>query len=460
MYKKLTFLLTVTLILLGLSSVIQAQTVAYAYDGGVGSYGTVDLSTGLFTSINMGIQGSYFPISADNNGTDEQYVAMSNYSQTSFFLAHMNFTTLTQDSIGPIAPLASGQTQIKALAYNASTDVWYLISGDDFATTAVLYTIDINTGTLTEVGNIQNATAPITLAIDCDGNAYIVNVVAGVSTEAVLYSLNLSTAAATQIGTDLGFPDVTYSGQDMDFNPENGNLYWGAYWSSGFFSEGPSFRQIDVTNGTSTEIIALGEFDNYVSFSVNAICSVVPVELSSFSANVNGASVSLSWNTATETNNRGFSIERKSDKSDWQEIGFVPGFGTSSQQHSYSFNDDQLAAGSYSYRLKQTDYDGTFKYTDAVNAVVSVPAEFKLDQNYPNPFNPSTVISYSLPEQSFVNIKVYNITGEEITTLVNGVQTEGHHQIVFNAKNIASGIYFLRMNAGNFNSTIKMNLLR
>jgi hypothetical protein len=460
MCKKLTFFLTLALIALSISSGIQAQTFAYAYDGGIGSYVTVDLTTGLFTSINMAIQGSYFPISADNNDIDEQFVAMSNYSLTSFFLAHMNFTTQTQDSIGPIAPLASGQTQVKALAYNAVTNVWYLISGDDFATAAVLYTIDINTGALTEVGTIQNAAAPITLAIDCDGNAYVVNVEAGASTEAVLYSLDLSTAAATQIGTNLGFPNVTYGSQDMDFNPENGNLYWGAYWSSGFFSEGPSFREIDVTNGTSTEIIALGEFDNYVSFSVNAVCSIVPVELKSFSANVNNNSVALNWSTATETNNLGFNVERKSNQSDWQSIGFVPGFGTSTETHSYSFNDAQLNAGSYTYRLKQVDFDGSFQYSNEVEVEIANPSGYLLAQNYPNPFNPSTTIEFSIPNNEFVNLTVYNSLGQEVAVLVNNVLTSGSHSANFDARGFASGIYIAKLTAGNFSDTKKMNLLK
>ena len=186
----------------------------------------------------------------------------------------------------------------------------------------------------------------------------------------------------------------------------------------------------------------------------------VPVELTNFSSLVDGNSVILSWGTSTETNNKGFSIERKSDKSTWQEIGFAPGYGTSSQLHSYSYSDSHLSAGLYSYRLKQIDYNGSSKYSNVVSVIVSIPAEFRLDQNYPNPFNPSTIISYSIPVQSFVSVKIYNITGEEITSLVNEVQTKGHHQINFNGKNFASGIYFVRMKAGNFTSTIKMNILK
>jgi hypothetical protein len=282
----------------------------------------------------------------------------------------------------------------------------------------------------------------------------------GASSTAVLNSLNLTTAVATAIGTDLGLAMVTGFSQDMDFNPENGNLYWSGYWSDGFFSEGGSFRLVDISNGTSTEIGTFGQFETITGFSIDGDCPPVPVELSSFSANANGTSAVLYWSTATETNNQGFSIERKSAKTNWQEVGYVPGFGTSTEQHSYSFSDDQLGAGSYSYRLKQTDFNGAYEYSDVVNVEISIPSEFSLNQNYPNPFNPTTNISYSIPQQSFVSIKVYNITGQEVAVLANGVQTEGHHQATFDAKNLASGIYIVRMNAGSFSSTIKMNLLK
>ena len=197
------------------------------------------------------------------------------------------------------------------------------------------------------------------------------------------------------------------------------------------------------------------------------ITNIVPVELSSFTAAVNGNSVTLNWNTSTETNNKGFSIERKNANSSWQEIAFVPGFGTSTDHRSYSYTDVNLNTGNYSYRLKQVDFNGSFSYSDAVTADVSSPAKFRLDQNYPNPFNPSTKISYSIPQQSFVSIKIYSITGEEVASLVNKIQTEGHHQVVFDARNLSSGIYIARMSAvpesgqaGSLSSTIKMSLLK
>ncbi len=454
------FTMFAALLMVMATSFSQAQTLTYAFDGALFSYGVINLSTGAFSSIGFVPQGSsYYPVSADNDGVDGQYAIMVDFNLNGYHLRHINFTNLTSDSIGMVQPLAAGQTQIKGMSHDVTTDTWYVISGDDFGTAGFLYTMDITTGTLTEVGTIQNASVPITLAIDCGGNAYIVNVEGAFTTTAVLYSLNLSTAAATLVGTNLGFDNVTYGSQDMDFNPEDGNLYWSAYWSSGFFDEGGSFRMIDASTGTSTEIGTFGQFETITGLSVDAEC-VTPVEMTSFTASANGNSVTLYWSTATETNNQGFSVERMSANSSWQQIGFVPGFGTSASQHSYTFNDNNLNAGSYSYRLTQTDFDGTSTYSEVVNADISQPAVFKLDQNYPNPFNPSTKISYSVPEQSFVSIKIYSIAGEEVASLVNGMQTRGHHQAIFNAKNLSSGIYIARMTAGSFNSIIKLNLLK
>ncbi len=457
MYKKLTILLIV--LFLAVSGYTQAQT-AYAFNGGPFSYGTIDLGTGAFTSMGFIPQGSsYYPVSGDNFGVDEQYAIMADFNLSGFYLWHINFSSLTSDSVAQVSPLAAGQTMVKAMSYNDFSDTWYVISGDDFASAAYLYTMDISTGVLTEVGQIQNANSPVTLAIDCGGNAYIVNVEGLMTTTAVLYSLDLSTAAATLIGTNLGFDNVTFGSQDMDYDPANGNLYWSAYWSSGFFDEGGSFRVIDPAAGTSTEIGTFGSFETVTGFSINANCPV-PVELSSFTGSVNGTSVNLSWTTATETNNQGFSVERMSSNSSWKQIGFVPGFGTTTKEHSYSFSDNNPGTGSYSYRLLQQDFDGSSVYSEVVNVDVAQPAVFSLNQNYPNPFNPSTKISYSVPEQSFVSIKIYSISGEEVASLINGIQSVGLHQLIFNAKNLSSGIYIARMTAGSFSSIIKMNLLK
>jgi photosystem II stability/assembly factor-like uncharacterized protein len=579
------------------------------------------------------------------------------------------------------------------------------------------------------------------------------------SNTGILKTLDLSTGVTTAIGTNIGLANIAAYGHDMDFNPETGNLYWGGYWSSGFFSSGGTFRQINTATGTSTEILALGQYENYISFSVNGICEpviaqgwqwvntgfnyilydvsfppgqssvgyavgssstyngngiilkttdgglswaqissgtipgleavsftstevgyaggwqnyfikttdggstwnqininssiwyfkeiefwdanngmtstadpqiyvttnagttwtpatglnqgvedityvnanlvyvvggdekisrstngglnwtqiysgiftylflgvdfydanygmvsgedgkvlvttnggtnwtttnaggfglmrslhifnpdsayvvgtpeqifkttnsgstwvsdfignnqvalykikflenntgiicgsqgkflikldYVPVELTTFSATATGNNVYLTWSTGTEMNNSGFNIERSTNNSEWENIGFVPGFGTTTEPRTYSFNDAQVNQGIYSYRLKQIDFDGSFEYSEVVRVEVLNPNGYLLAQNYPNPFNPSTTIEFSVPGNDLVNLTVYNLLGEKVAELVNEVLTSGQHTVNFNATGLASGIYIVKMTAGSFVESRKMNLLK
>jgi hypothetical protein len=186
----------------------------------------------------------------------------------------------------------------------------------------------------------------------------------------------------------------------------------------------------------------------------------VPVELTSFTANVNNNEVTLNWATATETNNQGFEIERKALNREFEKIGYVAGFGTTTEPKSYSFKDSDIPAGNYFYRLKQIDFGGSFEYSDVIEAKVGNPEEFILEQNYPNPFNPTTTIKYSLPENSFVNLSLLNMLGEEIKTLVNEEQVAGTHTINFDADGLASGTYIYRLRTPSSVLTGKMLLIK
>lgn len=192
--------------------------------------------------------------------------------------------------------------------------------------------------------------------------------------------------------------------------------------------------------------------------------SSVPVELKSFGAMLNNGAVQLSWSTATESNNKGFDVERSSDSKNWKSIGFVPGKGTSAEISNYSFLDKNEMSGKIYYRLKQVDFDGTFEYSSVVE-ISGNPHSFSLNQNYPNPFNPSTVISYSIPSESNVSLKVYDVLGKEVITLVNAKQAAGRYTVEFNSNSvsgaaIATGVYVYKLQAGDFSTEKKMMILK
>lgn len=201
---------------------------------------------------------------------------------------------------------------------------------------------------------------------------------------------------------------------------------------------------------------------------------VVPVELTSFTATTVNNNVELKWITASELNNRGFEIQRKVlslpdgkagpqssvSNSDWRIAGFVEGSGTTTEVRQYSFTDDKVASGTYSYRLKQIDFDGTYTYSNEVDVYVHGVTEYSLEQNYPNPFNPNTVIGYQLPVTGVVTLKVFDVLGTEIATLVNEHKPAGKHKVEFNAEGLSSGIYFYSISSGHYSNTRKMLLLR
>ena len=200
---------------------------------------------------------------------------------------------------------------------------------------------------------------------------------------------------------------------------------------------------------------------------------LIPVELISFTATVNNNSVSLNWQTASEINNRGFEVERRKvgngqyavGNEEWKGIGFVEGRGTSSNMNSYSFTDVPESAGKYLYRLKQIDYDGSFEYSNDVEISFMKSVEFILEQNYPNPFNPTTKISWQSPVSSHQTLKVFDVLGNEVATLVDEFREAGNYEIDFStsggdATQLASGIYYYQLTAGSFVETKKMLMIK
>jgi hypothetical protein len=199
--------------------------------------------------------------------------------------------------------------------------------------------------------------------------------------------------------------------------------------------------------------------EHYLAERYGITSGLLPVELSSFSVAPSADGAILQWKTATEVNNSGFAVERRSSLSGWTELGFVKGAGTSTSPKEYSYKDTKISGGSYVYRLKQIDNGGAFKYSAEATVTIDVPHVFALDQNYPNPFNPTTAISFTLAEDSHVSLKVFDVVGHEVATLVDQNLKAGElHSVMFNASNLSSGVYFYQLQAGK-NSMVKKLLL-
>jgi len=275
--------------------------------------------------------------------------------------------------------------------------------------------------------------------------------------------------ALTVVGNDL-FVGGSFTTVGNSVTANNIALWDGSAWSK--LGSGISGGPVFALEANTLELYAGGSFssagekpsDSFARWTQNGS---VPVELSLFSAQLDGELVELTWTTTTEENNYGFEIERRV-KSHWEVLGFVPGAGTSTVPLSYRFEDDvkSLLATDVTeiqYRLKQIDVDGTYTYYDAIKVQVgAVPEKISLSQNYPNPFNPATTIEFFLPETGFTTLTVYDILGREVDTIVHSRLESGSHQVIFDATALPSGVYYylLRQEGSDFAERRRMVLVK
>ena len=190
--------------------------------------------------------------------------------------------------------------------------------------------------------------------------------------------------------------------------------------------------------------------------------AITPVEITNLTAKSENNSVKLEWTTATEVNNYGFTVERKPlSSTQWTEIAFIKGAGSSTSPINYTYTDSKITPAKYSYRLKQTDNNGSYKYY-YFNTEITItgPAKYSLNQNYPNPFNPNTTIRYSIKDAGLVKIEIFDILGRKVATIVNEEKPMGEYEVNFNSNNLSSGIYFYRLTTGSFTQIRKMQLIK
>jgi hypothetical protein len=233
-----------------------------------------------------------------------------------------------------------------------------------------------------------------------------------------------------------------------------------------------------VPNATSLSSYNTSNFNMYsvtnVASHIDPDNTPLPVTLTSFNGTVNAnqGGVVLTWKTASEVNNYGYTIQRQSgSESNFSDLAgaFVAGKGTTAEAQSYTYTDLSLtSAGTYTYRLKQTDLDGTVHYSQSVVVAVTLtdvaevaPREFQLTQNYPNPFNPSTKVKFSVESSQHAIVKVYNMLGEDVVTLFDGQAEAGHYYVAtFDASRLASGVYIYRITTDSKSDVKKMLLMK
>ena len=318
--------------------------------------------------------------------------------------------------------------------------------------------------------------------------SYIANNAASTDDYIVLGDFNVDNADELAYKNLLYYPSGGLNGYFYD--PKNNPPTVFGSWGQGYWSSSRSFRStglytrfdfilmsqniwqgnydIKYNTGSYTvlgnpspdadEQTASDHLPVYATF--NFIDHTVPVELVSFTGKIKEGNAELYWETATEVNNYGFEIQRSKDNVSWDEIGFVHGNGNSNAPKYYSYIDKSISDGTIYYRLKQQDTDGKIAFSSVVKLYNDIASTVSLSQNYPNPFNPVSTIEYSLPTAGFVSLKVYDILGREVTTLVNEKQSQGKHLVNFNGNKLSSGVYFYVLIANDIVLSKKMNLLK
>ncbi len=233
-----------------------------------------------------------------------------------------------------------------------------------------------------------------------------------------------------------------------------------------------NYLALKITNNSSNSYsVQTGGASSYCSAPNQSQDYSLPVELASFNATAGNGNITLKWITESEIENLGFNIYRSTSRDGefvMLNAKLIAGARSSSERHAYSYIDRDVKSGlTYWYKLEDVDYNGKTEFHGPISAVLAntTPTEFGLHKNYPNPFNPVTTISYDLAKDVYVELAVYNMLGGKVITLVNGNQPAGSYQLEWDGRDsrgliVSSGMYLLRINAGNYCKTNKMVFVR
>ncbi|AFH49868.1 BNR/Asp-box repeat protein [Ignavibacterium album JCM 16511] len=269
----------------------------------------------------------------------------------------------------------------------------------------------------------------------------------------VFYDRRNTTGDATDVyvarSTNGGESFTNFKVSQSSFTPSS-NIFFGDYTNIAAFNKKvyPIWMRLD---GSTLSVWTAVINDSLV---------FVPVELESFTASkLDDRKVFLSWQTASELNNRGFEVQRKFFNSDFVSIGFVDGKGTTSEKQYYNFTDTPFEDGLYSYRLKQIDFDGKIQFSNEVEINLQTVSHLVLEQNFPNPFNNRTALRFATADSRWITLKLYDMLGREVLIVVNEILEPGLYEkeINFSEYNFPTGMYFYELNDGR--STIVKKLI-
>jgi hypothetical protein len=210
---------------------------------------------------------------------------------------------------------------------------------------------------------------------------------------------------------------------------------------------------------------------NWVVSNEDLVDVSLPVQMTNLSARATSREgVTLSWSTESETNSAGFHVRRgESENAIDRRItaALIPSHGTSSSRNEYSYTDRNAHGRTYWYRIEEVSLDGESLFIGpiSVEAAEPLPEQFSVSRNYPNPFNPETTLHYELPEDADVSVRVFDLMGREVKTLVDGRMTAGRYDARWDGTNplgnaVSSGIYFVRVQAGDYSGVRKVTLMR
>ncbi|MFH0734217.1 MAG: T9SS type A sorting domain-containing protein [bacterium] len=283
-------------------------------------------------------------------------------------------------------------------------------------------------------------------------------------------SVDLRNFSVEVKGWDINITWETYSetnnsGFMIEFSKDGHNFSSIAFINgNGSTSNVNSYKYVDHQTKTGTYSYRLKQvdFDGTCNFSqLLTVAFIAPIQIQNFACFYKSHEIILNWQTLSENNCKGFEIERCTRIWLWEKIGFVENSEKIDTIKNYSYNDVYLSNfGNYYYRIKIIADDNTFVYSEQLEVSIENPLVYELLQNYPNPFNNSTTICYTVPTESNIKINVYNLLGQKVAILEQGIKSPGFNTAIFNAAELSSSIYFYRIESDPAQLTKKMILCK